>query len=122
MFKDLPKKEREERSNKIAKAFADYSKHKAHGKPIMIDEATKLGLVIEDMRENSPLLSAVRSYFARVEFFLSNTGFYKLYESEENSFGSLVVAIDPKTRKPIISPKKAQPQKKQKKKGPHTRR
>lgn len=69
------------RVENIVSYFADYDKHKSHGRSIGRQQAIAVGLPVTKLERGTPLDKLVRSLHAQCNFFLNRTAFFKIYEN-----------------------------------------
>jgi hypothetical protein len=82
MLKKVPNKGRKAR--KIARYFSTHGRHKTHSRPILRDEAKKIGVKkIIDLEKNEDLRELVWEYYLRFEFIFSNPIIAKVFQSEK---------------------------------------
>lgn len=65
--KEVTLEDKEKRAKEIADALGDNKKWKSHGRPINIEELTKLKLIIEDYSEKEKERSCIREYYKLVQ-------------------------------------------------------
>lgn len=79
MFKSNP--DMESKADYIAEYFADHHQFLSHGRSIGINQAKDLGLIIEDMRNNSELQKRVWELYCAIEMFFANSPAVKMFEN-----------------------------------------
>jgi len=88
MFAD--RKDAAEVAGRIAHKLSDFGEFLSHGRPIGVDRAQEIGLLIEDLRAMPKLRDLIWQLYCRIELHFDRTAFIKLYESETFSFGKRV--------------------------------
>lgn len=68
-------KDKEDRAKEIALALGDYKKWKSHGRPISINELTKLKLKIEDYSSNNDRKELIRDYYNTLKDYIQKSNF-----------------------------------------------
>lgn len=75
-----------EKAEDIAKNLADHKKYLSHGRPIGINEAKKIGIKVDDLRDNIPLRDKVWELYCVLEILLDRSPIIKLYENSNGVF------------------------------------
>lgn len=79
-----------EKAKSIAHELSDYREFLSHGRPIGLDKALQMRLVVEDLATTPKLRNLVWQLYCRIELHFDRSPFIKLYESETFSFGKRV--------------------------------
>lgn len=83
MFKELPKRRRP--GKKIATWLADAKTHKTHGRPITIEQAKDIGLIVKPLEKCQQLQELVLSVFHSTMVTFALTNCVKLVENHSGS-------------------------------------
>jgi hypothetical protein len=107
-----------ESARRIAKYFAGRDEAEpigSHSRPIGIDRARQIGLMVQDLRDTPELRDAVRELHHAVNICFAETGAYKIVENQNGQafvrsmnlqIGAPVGGAAPPPKKPPPSPKK----------------
>jgi hypothetical protein len=96
------------RAARIAKYFADYSKHQSHGAGISREEARKRGVIVHDLEDDPALQDAILSVHHATMLTFANSGAVKIVENHLGKAwvkaGQMVQIVGPGGPAQIIPP------------------
>jgi len=100
MFKN--DKNKKQKAKKIATQLSSHKIYLSHGRPIKIQDAKKMGLKINDLRDNIQLRNNIWELYCIIEIFLDRSPIIKLYENNKGTFLIKQIPVQPLPQKPKI--------------------